>query len=188
MNDSKSTYKIIASSKIVNNYEINLNEITFELTDLKNDFLLSLTSISNIDVLQSFPETKIKLSNNSIIDVNTNTIISNEELESNEKLSVQVLVSLIIFNEIKNPDLIKNSDEFLSKAKACDRTIAHIGTTKSGSTAAVTTATNTFILANPDCSTVGGVDSGCIWGDYGCIATQEIHCTGGGCKVKFGKL
>jgi hypothetical protein len=108
-------------------------------------------------------------------------------LEINPKFELQIFVLLSIFDEIKNPKLPENTNEYEQrKADPCMRTIVSFRTTKSKAEYYVNSAVNAYIKAHPDCSRAYGLDSGCIWGDYGCVATQEILCTGGGCQKAIG--
>lgn len=186
--DTKTEYKIVANPKVVNDFNINLNDVVYEITEINGEINLHLYKNLDINGNLQFPDLKFKLSNGIIIDLQNNIQINDQELEANDKLHLQVLISMIILNEIKNPQSNIANNDFQGRLKSCDRTIAAIRSSRSSATNGVNSATNRFITGHADCTRVNGVDAGCIWGDYGCVASQEIHCTGGGCDVSYGSL
>lgn len=120
-------------------------------------------------------------------------LVQNNSLNNIEE--TKLLIVLILFNEVSRSEsglLIrkgKSSSNLRTTVLAsCSRTIMALRTTKSRAMAYITSATNDFIKAHPDCKKVFGIDSGCLWGDYGCVATQELSCSGGGCDVSYGSL
>jgi hypothetical protein len=38
-----------------------------------------------------------------------------------------------------------------------------------------------FLASNPTCKKIGEIDSGCLWEDYYCVASQTYECTGSQC-------
>lgn len=64
----------------------------------------------------------------------------------------------------------------------CRKTAVSFRTSRSSASEHVTKFANDYIKTHPDCRKIYGVDAGCLWEDYGCMATQEIECTGSSCK------
>lgn len=64
---------------------------------------------------------------------------------------------------------------------SCDRTIVSIRNSKSASEHHVAEAVTDFLEDHEDCQTIYGVDTGCLWGDYICISSQSIRCSGATC-------
>ncbi|MFN7686579.1 MAG: hypothetical protein ACK5OP_02505 [Sphingobacteriales bacterium] len=175
--------------KTINSLPYDLNNSTFSIKYQGNQIAISL--ICPDGNKQSGMKYILNSLDKSIVDATTNEKINLNDLSIEE--STSLTISLIIYNEIENRyaeriDLSSNSYVQALSAGGCDRVIASIRYTRSSATDHVKTATNNFIQAHPDCFTVHGVDAGCVWGDYGCVATQEIHCNGSGCDVPYGRL
>ena len=41
---------------------------------------------------------------------------------------------------------------------------------------------NSFLKSHPDCHTIYGVATGCLWGDFGCVSVQAVECRGAFCN------
>lgn len=111
-----------------------------------------------------------------VIDLTSDTVVDDAYID-NERNNVKYQIALLILTKIEetsrseNGVLFKiNNSENLAK-KSCERTITSIRYTKSSASNHVTSATNSFIAAHPDCHRVDGVDAGCLWADCGCAAT-----------------
>ena len=70
--DSKSEFKIVANPKIVNDYQIDLNDLIFEIEEIKDESFIKVYKISSSSDLTNFSEIKLKLSNGVITDLVTN--------------------------------------------------------------------------------------------------------------------
>ncbi|MGV3764870.1 MAG: hypothetical protein ACO1NW_02015 [Chitinophagaceae bacterium] len=76
----------------------------------------------------------------------------------------------------------KDAQDIKSEDFNCRKTVVSFRKTRSSASENVGTFAKTFIKTHPDCKLIYGVDSGCLWEDYGCFATQELECTGNSCK------
>lgn len=191
-NGENQQFRLIANEKVVNNFGFNLNEISVDIQDESSSkiikFSTSQTGLQS-EISYSFSTDDSK----KVIDLTSDTVVDDAYLD-NERNNVKYQIALLILTKIEetsrseNGVLFKiNNSENLAK-KSCERTITSIRYTKSSASNHVTSATNSFIAAHPDCHRVDGVDAGCLWADYGCAATQSIECTGGGCSVGYGAL
>lgn len=180
-------YSIEADAKIVNNYMINLDDAKLTVESLS-------TSSKKLILVYKSNDSKNKLTyilNDSIYTIFKkvgNNQIPSSNLISDTTEEIKLFICLALFNEISssNADII--TKQINSERVACSRTIISLQSTRSSATSNVTTTTDAFIKAHPDCKKEYGVDAGCVWEDYLCMATQSIICNGTGCDVPYGGL
>lgn len=180
--------KISAFEKNINGFLVNLNSATVKISTNQGNSITSIQVI--LDNSKTIINFKLFDKDKSIIDEETKEKISKQFLKEKDK--VRLYIALVIYNELYNPYLektgfVNNTLSFRVK-KSCEMTIMGIDYTKSSSVELCNNASNEFIKAHPDCKKMYSVDSGCLWGDYGCVSTQAITCTGGGCDVPYGFL
>lgn len=202
-NTSISTFEIIAKAKIINNIEFNLNLIKLNVKE--DDKNINLILLVNEKLKYSFIlDKKTKLIYKSV----NNRIISFENFVKDKKDETYFAIAMVLLDNIKNAGKnavlnskiennnlsnpnnspIGNKLSVLPEGEegGCERTIMSIRTTESSAISHVNSATATYIEDHPDCKKIYGVDTGCLWGGYGCVATQSIKCTGGGCDIIIG--
>jgi len=176
----------IAAKKMnINGFDVNLNNAKFAIESKGAQTRLTLTieqsSSIQLDLRNEYKQ---------IYYAGSNSPIKFESLS--EKEATRIMIALVLYNEMMNPgverQVSKNRVGEPELNAGCDRTIMTIYSTRSAATDHLKTTTDQFLKAHPDCFKVHGVDSGCLWGDYGCVATQEIHCNGGGCDVPYGRI
>lgn len=182
---------------------MNLNSSSLNIKNSRNTYelILKINNKNNIYVLNKV--------NKEIFKIEQGKNVYMETLLKNKREETILAIAMITFSEImtksnnefggkinnqnstnvtfgKNNYRLVNNDPEMSPA--CERTIATIRPTETGAISNVTAATNKFIKDHPDCKRVYGVDTGCLWGGYACIATQSISCSGGGCDVPYSIL
>lgn len=89
-----------------------------------------------------------------------------------------IALALHLYNEIASDDIAR------SKAAAArpmnphcqDFTAMYMQYTRSAAEYELNAYVDRFLSENTNCSRKYGVDAGCLWEDYSCIATQEIEC------------
>ena len=201
-------FSIKANSKVVNNIPFNLNETKLTILTDKNFYHLSLKIKTNENVFFALEKSTKK-----VYKVVKGNMIELENI-TNIKDITYFTIAMSLFNDImtaketysKNnkdeQDIINDKQSNLKEtfqnsktsyidendAGGCERTIVSIRSGESRAIAYVTAATDDFIKAHPDCKRIYGIDTGCVWGSYICIASQSIKCSGGGCNVGIGTL
>jgi hypothetical protein len=186
LTNKRGVFVLKAAAKNINNNQINLNGSEFVI-EAKPDYSI-LISLNNKDEKFSllfnkeiktvtFLEKNINMSNNSIMSLSN----------SDENKLVQIVC---LYNELTNPDIVRNqikldkpSSAIANKAYyTCTYTAASFRSSRSSATYHVNKFVNTYLSTHTDCKRLYGVDAGCLWGDYGCVATQEIECNGASCN------
>jgi hypothetical protein len=186
-------YGISGKKRNVNNINVNLDGAKFTIETGGSEYKLIL------ELNEQYNNRKLIYSLDKLTKVITNLTNQEKLLVQNSNLNnleeTKLLTVLTLFNEVRSSDsqtltadVKKSISTREAKSQSCDRTIMSVRSTRSSAISNATTATNTFIKAHPDCHTVYGVDSGCIFEDYGCVATQSVSCSGGGCDVSYGEL
>jgi len=182
------SYRIVGGIKIVNNIAIGLDSAVFTITNNTSDYTIALSK-SNIGTLTYVLDKSTKKVYRKV--GSTLTLIDANFLSSNLE-STRFFASITIFSDVMNSDgadcILVGQGATSKTTQSCDRTIVSLNSSKSASVGGCSSATNTFISAHPDCHTVYGVDSGCLWGDYMCVSSQAITCNGSGCDVGYGQL
>ncbi|RYF11095.1 MAG: hypothetical protein EOO42_21785 [Flavobacteriales bacterium] len=196
-------YSIKGRKVIINDIQVDLSKVNIAIEDTQSGYklVLSVGTKQSTYVLQNSNKKAFKIINGNSIPV--------DQLLKDKKEETYFLIAMLVFSEIKTNPKSQNTDnvsyEYPTASQksnfsfarfsdgpaveaGCSRTVASIQTTNSGSIAGVNAATARFLKAHSDCSKVGGVDSGCLWGGYACVATQSIKCTGGGCQVPYGEF
>lgn len=108
-----------------------------------------------------------------------------EQLNDNQIAMLSLLtIAYLELTDKSLPRLEKDKDAQNIKTEdyKCRKTVVSFRTTRSSASENVSNFAKTFIKTHPDCRLIYGVDSGCLWEDYGCFATQELECTGNSCK------
>ena len=108
-----------------------------------------------------------------------------EQLNDNQIAMLSLLS--VVYLELTDKSLPrsgkdKDVQDIKSEDFNCRKTVVSFRKTRSSASENVGTFAKTFIKTHPDCKLIYGVDSGCLWEDYGCFATQELECTGNSCK------
>lgn len=173
---------------IFNNFFVGLNSSEL-LVDDAEQIIIAELRLRNSETKIKF---KIDKATQEITDEETSQKVDNVYL-SDIKRNTKLSVLLIVLNATRPTTDIELSDNFYfpnhsQSLRACRRTIVSIQDRRSSAISTVEAITIGFLRNHPDCRRRFGVDSGCLWGDYLCIATQEIECTGGGCNVPMGTL
>lgn len=92
----------------------------------------------------------------------------------------RVAIALVLYNEIASDNVVRTPPVTLSVpvGTLCGAfTAMYFDYTKSSAVGGLNNFVNTVLIFNSNCSTVWGQDSGCVWGDYGCVATQSFDCS-----------
>lgn len=201
-------YLINSKLKEINNVSLDLNNGKFIIKKIGDNFNIELITKNNgrySYVLENKSKSIIRLNNKK----------NSPDIAENKNESTFLVISMIIFNDIMNkkeniplvnkpeknnislqnpnPQILfgNNLKSFVDEGGSgggCERTIISLRTTETRAISHVNSATDEFLKEHKDCKRIYGIDSGCIWGGYGCIATQSITCTGGGCNVSYGQL
>lgn len=191
INSLEKTYQLFGVKKILNNYFVNLDSAFLKIKNIKDGIVLEL-QINN-QISKSKLVFKINSLTKNIIDLDNYEMVNQSYLD-NELNHVKALVIMSLYQEISRPNSNKINASFKSEefspnlAAGCDRTLATLSDTRSGAIDGLKTSVDNFLTKNKDCVRVYGIDSGCLWGDYLCVATQAIRCSGTGCNVPFGTL
>jgi hypothetical protein len=87
-----------------------------------------------------------------------------------------IAMTIALYNELTAIDLervpVRIDDNLV-----CNKTAISIRVTKTASIDHLNAFVDSYLGSHSNCSRLHGVDSGCLWGDYGCISTQQIQCT-----------
>ncbi len=192
-NERGQEFRLIATSKVVNNYGFDLNDLTVFLQEDINSKTIKFSTNENGLQSEIFYYFSTDSNSKKAIDL-TNKQIIDETYLDDEKNNVKYQIALLVLTKIEEGNIKENGFIFnannsnsLSK-KACERTITSLRYSRSSASNHVKSATDKFIAEHPDCKRVDGVDAGCLWEDYGCVATQAISCSGGGCTQGYGQL
>lgn len=189
--DQKSTYVIHSIKKTLNGYNYNLDGLNV-IVDSDPDY-------NRIQIIPDGKENGLQEKISYIFfkkDPNKNRdLILNEIVDDNylddEKKTAQYIIASIILSSIDNKSFeseFVKYDNITEGGKVCDRIIASIRISRSNAIGHLNSAVKNFLSQHSDCHTVYGVDSGCLWEDYLCVASQSIQCNGGGCDAKYGSL
>lgn len=188
INDTE--YRLFGISATINENKINLNDFMVKVENSNEGSEIFTIYTNKKEEFCSY-----KFNNLEIFDIKLSKKVNNKYLEF-ENNNLKALIMLLIYSEIKSQEFLKFSqnkiDETINEINAfesltqrgggCNRTITLIRYTESSAIYHVQQATQTFLEDHSDCSTLYGVDSGCLWGGYGCVATQQIHCSGSTCN------
>lgn len=175
-------FQLNAIEKNINGYSVNLNAANFSVKVVDSIITLKL-AISGSPIIEYTMNKNSKV----VIDNSSSQIVNDEYLlndHNNTKFGLALSLYDATFNP--NPDLPAALPP--GGGSGCDRTIMSFRKSRSFAEMRCSSAASAFCAAHPDCTTVAGVDSGCLWEDYCCVATQEIHCTGAGCSVGYGRF
>lgn len=86
-----------------------------------------------------------------------------------------IALTIALYNELTAIDLervqLPKDNRLL-----CKRTAISIRLTKSASVDHLNAFVDNYLGSHSNCSRLHGVDTGCLWGDYGCVSTQQIQC------------
>lgn len=185
-------YKLYGCQKIINDTYANLENYIVKLKlDSDGYEILSLINpeYKELDFKFAFKDCKI-------IDFKTKKVVDENYLSDSDKNNLVFIIS-VIYTEIKKNEFTKEFKSVTSKhfndiliearqdintRSACNRTISSIQYTRSRTEASLILTTRNFLSSHTDCRHIYGMDSGCLWGDYGCVATQEIECSGSTCS------
>lgn len=100
----------------------------------------------------------------------------------NPKQQLEFTNLIVIRDEIINPDLELFSPIVVSAAeKTCNWISVQVESDREFAKYELEKATVSFLKDHPDCKKAGGISSGCLWEDFGCIATQRFECNGKTC-------
>ena len=179
-------YKFTGGQRKINNYSINLNEAVFTYSLDKNgtiniklnnkDKIVSL-SINSIKKTIFYKEKNILLSESN----------SKVELTEVDNSDISIAVSLLL--ELTDPEIKRlsplgksNDKNIVTHSTTCEYALSSWYTTKSRSESAIASHTQSYLKSHPDCHTIYGVDTGCLWGDFGCVSVQAVECHGASCN------
>lgn len=142
----------------------------------RKDKVVSLL-INSIDKSIFYKEKQILLSEKS----------SKFELHEEDNSDISIAVSLLLEltdPEIKrfNPSVKSQESSIGTLSVSCEYALSSWYTTKSRSVSAIARHTKSFLKSHPDCHTIYGVDTGCLWGDFGCVSVQAVECHGASCN------
>lgn len=172
------SFRLIGEQKNINGQIFNPNKK--EITVFKNadsEIIILLSNSKNHLIIH---ENTLKLSiDNKIFDFNNSNLDKLSPKDETEFIEI-----LAISDEIFNANLQRksyiDSNEFL-KSEECAFSSMSARSSRSYSEIRAKRAADEFIDDHEDCELVGEVDSGCLWDDLVCIATQTIECNGETC-------
>lgn len=180
------TYKIFAKNVNINGFDINLDSAEFKIQNISKGELVSL----KLNNQKSF-NLLIKKIDKEIWDLDKNELLTKSlSLDSSINwTNTKNAIVLILYYNLDFVNKIQEQQNWAGKdLYECKRAIVALNTTRSSAIENLTSTVTAFIKQHPDCSTKYGIDSGCLWEDYLCIASQEIICNGSGCSESFGAL
>lgn len=108
----------------------------------------------------------------------------NEDLDllTTEELELLIVVSAL-HAELTNTHIVRfeeefgaNLDEAILMGRPCRWTVINIGGTEGMSEDRTAREVKRFLGRHPDCRTVLTPTTGCFWGKYYCVTTQELEC------------
>lgn len=186
------TFEILSYNPIIlNDYSVDLTMTQFKMIKYKGGIEFYIKKMgdkeNSLNLHYKFGNDK------SIVDLTNNKIVDDFYF-NDTRLSTKLTLSIVLIDLLESNNFSEEmEDEFdnnylYGRAEGCSRTITSIRYTRSSAEYHVNEATNTYLNENPGCERVYGVDSGCVWEDYGCVASQEIRCTGSGCDTVIGVL
>ncbi len=74
--------------------------------------------------------------------------------------------------------------DFSSLSQSCQKTRVAFGGGRSGAEARALEYQRSFLLAHSDCTTVGGVDTSCLFDNHACFSTVFFNCSGSTCNYR----
>lgn len=173
-------YSIKAFDKVINNFKVNLDGVDLEVRIHNDEKIIKINNDqlgSNINIQYFFSKEKtIDLSNGR----NVNEEYLNDSKNNTKYTIASVLLHYLLKNSLEGGDFdIKGIFN-----RSCSRTITSLRYTRSSAEDHVNAATNNFIASNPSCRRIHAVSVGCLWEDFGCVAVQEISCSGRVCEER----
>jgi hypothetical protein len=99
--------------------------------------------------------------------------IIDEPLTLEEQTDIALTIAL--YNEVTSPDLERVPIP-IDNSLVCKRTAISVRLTKTASIDHLNGFVDSYLGSHRNCTRLHGVDSGCMWGDYGCVSTQQIQC------------
>ena len=177
---NKAVFSLHAHSIKLNGIDVNLNKAQFELTLL--DSTLTVISLSNQNEKFSIRFNKRM---NEITYVEKSFDLKNKSTDDLSKDEQAMLSQIIcIYTELTNPNIVRKAPKSDNNQvlASCYYVASSFRYTKSSSVGHLNAFVDSYLASHKDCHKVFGVDSGCLWGDYGCVSTQEIHCHGASCN------
>jgi hypothetical protein len=186
--DNSATFTIQAQPRTINSQYINLNNSTFTYSILTPS-LMKLTLNTDGDLpftISMDSDKKIVKFDQLNMEINDETINTFSQGDQ-----VKISVSLDMYMEVTNSG-VRRTEPADSNALTvdpliynCELTAVSFNTTRSRANEGVTRFSDDFIKKHKDCHKIFGVDAGCLWEDYGCVATQSIKCNGESCKGRL---
>jgi hypothetical protein len=178
------SYKLEANQIRINNTLINLNDANY-IYSIDNDYI-------NIKMNSGNKNVTLILNNNdkSIFYKEKNILLKANQRynDISESDNADISIAMAILIELTNKKITRydftkeNYNTVKVQSASCEKTLVSIDYTESRVSARIENLTNSYLSSHKDCHTIYGVDTGCLWGDYGCVATQSISCSGASCN------
>jgi hypothetical protein len=178
------TYQLHGVAAIVGHAPINLDLVKVTLTEEGNNrYTLSVTDPFHSVVTMEADELIHSI----------RYIEKNIYLNEAEKLNAvaywemdKLATALNVYRELMGRNVERKvwetKEEGKKLADGCAYYAYSVSTNRSLAEGTVVRITRSWLAVHFDCKTEYGMDTGCLWGDFACVATQRIVCSGWSCS------
>lgn len=163
-------FDIYGSSINVNGITLDLNSATFSVEKSNNITTLKVMLAGSSNLV----EFTLNDNNKTIFDVTNNIVVDSLYFEDIYK-STMLSVAMFLYDATFNPSP-EGPQGLPPRGPGCDIEVVTVSHRKSLALSHL--ARRISILTGPGygCTAVPGIDTGCLWGDFCCVAVQEVHC------------
>jgi hypothetical protein len=172
-NDSY-TFQLVRFSKMINGIDLSAFK-TFKVSEV--DGFIELEFVESNNKLQIDSDKNILM----YFDDNILPFSDSEVEKLSDTENTEVANLLVLFDLVTNPEN-DMSQYVTSEKKTCDWIAMTVYSTRSRAEYKLEALVETFLAEHSDCKKVGSGDSGCLWEDYGFVASQGFECNGSTCN------
>lgn len=165
-------FKLSRYRKNVNGQDLSTFK-NLEISENNNFIIVKFKESNNQVLIDSKKNVKMQF-NNKFSDFTEQAVDNLSPQENTELVNL-----LILYDFVTNPG--NENTESTTTAKECDYISIQAEPSRSRALHNLNSEVESFLKSHPDCKKIGSPDSGCLWEDYGCVASQSLVCNGSTC-------